>query len=175
MSVNALDVVTGAVALYGALLATAVFLKQLRSRQTRLRVGAWLGAAMPVGGNERCPESVVVTIANVGEVDALVAALGTVLTRPAVLWRFHGRWRRHGVIPAPQLEGKLPKKLSPSEQVTLLLPADEFLPSLSQGAWGVANTRLLAQDSRGKYHYSPPLSKCLPAEAASRYECDAQA
>lgn len=172
MEISPLQLVTGAVALYGALLSTMAFITSLQSRRSRVRVGVWLGEGVVNATGEPVAEQVVITATNVGEVDTLLLVLGAVHARPLLLWRFRCKWRRLGIVPAPQLDRTLPKKLSPSEQVTILLPASEFMPSMS---WPAAEARLLFEDSYGKHHYSPPLSRCLREEHFRKYRSDSSA
>jgi hypothetical protein len=162
MEPTALDVATAVVALYGAVLATTVFVAQLRSRQTRLKVGAWVGTPLR-GGDGSSPEGevLVVTITNVGEVDALATALGTLFRRTPLLWRLHAKWRQFGIVPGPLLESQLPEKLRPAEQVTLVLPADQFLASIREQGRDMSRLHLVVQDSHGRYHQSARLSNCL--------------
>ena len=168
MEVSALQLVTGAVALYGALLSTMVFMTNLLSKKSRVRLSAWQGEGFVEATGQRIPDQVLITATNVGEVDTLLVALALVPTMPRFLWRFHARWGRLGLIPAPQREGRLPHKLKPSEQVTILLPGTDFLSPLAEGGWNIAKTRLTVQDSYGNYHYSPRLSKCLREEAVRK-------
>jgi len=169
VEVSVLQLVTGAVALYAALLSTMVFVANLMAKKSRVRLSAWQGQGFVEATGQQIPDQVVVTATNVGEVDVLLVAMAMVPAVPQSLRRFRARWRRALVMTGPQREGKLPHKLKPSEQVTMLIPAIDFLAGLPEGGWDLGKTRLTVQDSYGKYHCSPRLSKCLSREVVDKY------
>jgi len=164
------NLLTRIAALYAAILSTVIFLLHLASKRTRLRVSAWLGRWVGLSADRKGTEEVVITITNTGEVDALVCALGMVRKWPPLLWRFRGRWRKQRIVAEPQRAGELPRKLSPAEQMTITLAADQFLASLPHLRKEVDRQVLCVADSRSKYHYSRRLPRLLPREALARYQ-----
>lgn len=156
---------TIAIAVWGAVLSTVLFIMRVRSKRTYLRVGAGIYGQIGESG-AKLPDVILISITNVGDTDALVKSLAIVKKgKPILRWfsrLFQISPNGGYVIPRVLPGDQLPKKIARGEEISLQLPLDVCCEEMRSRPISLKHHVYCVVDSLGRYHYTKDLARCFP-------------
>ena len=156
--------ITLIIAVWGAVLSTAIFVLDRVAKTPRLRVSAADMVAFDMWDRSGPNENIVlVTITNVGSIEVLVKTVWFQSTGGKVLARLSRKRRQNYFWKCSEVLNNLPQSVAPRREVHFIVPADTFHSSTLKDMGSLSHVRLVVTDSTGRDYFSPPLAKTLKA------------
>ena len=161
------DFITLIIAVWGAVLATAIFILDRVSKTPRLRVSIADMVAFDMWDN-RAPNAniVLISITNVGAIEVLVKAIRFQSTDGKIMARLFKKYRTNYFWKCSEVLDNLPKVVEPRREIHFSVAADGFYENAMTNVKWLEHVRLVATDSTGRNYYSAPLAKTLKRQQA---------
>ena len=154
------EFITLIIAVWGAVLATAIFILNRVAKTPRLRVSIADMVAYDMWDNTTPNENIVlISITNVGAIEVLVKTIWFQSTEGKIMARLFKKCRKNYFWKCSEVLGNLPKVVEPRREIHFCVPADKFHTNTIKNMKTLKHVHLVVTDSTGRNYCSSPLAK----------------